>query len=98
GIRAALEPMRGLRVHAEGLGPAADGGTGPAGPLERERAAGVRDLARRAAHDPGQAERAAHAADDADPALQRALLAVQGHDLLPRAVPAPDDPSPRHSR
>ena len=78
-VGAALEAVRGLRVHAERPGRPPDGERLPPGGLERDECRGVVDLARRAAHDPGERERglAALAGDHADAPRQRALLAVE---------------------
>ncbi len=99
-VGAALEAVRGLRVHAERPGRPPDGERLPPGGLERDECRGVVDLARRAAHDPGERERglAALAGDHADAPRQRALLAVERRQRLARARPAHDERVARHAR
>jgi hypothetical protein len=95
-VGAALEAVRGLGVHAEGLGRAPDRERLPVGGLEGDRARGIRDLARGPAHDPGQRQRGVRARHHADPALERALHPVERRHALPLARPADHETAARH--
>ena len=90
GIGAALEAVRGLGVHAQGLGRAADGGRIPVRRLQGHRARRLRDLALGAAHDAGQGQRPLRAAHHAHAPLESPLFPVEGHQPLAGTAPAHD--------
>ncbi len=93
GVGPPLETVRGLGVHAQGPSGAPDREGLPVRGLQGHHARLLRDLARGAAHDPGQGQGLLGPGHHAVAEGERPRHAVQGLQLLPLSSPADEEPA-----